>query len=442
MKFDSQLMARLQAATQQLLKDGPAASTAALRQAMAGTGAQDAPAATAPPSPHARSFKDLNPAPDYAKAPPADEGEASAAPAHDLAGFLAGLGVRLPEGVTLPPVGAAAFGKGGGFALPEGFKLPDGFELPEGLSMPNPPAMRKRTPPPAVPAGATFADASFTNHAGTRGYKLYVPSTYAGQPAPLLVMLHGCTQDPDDFAAGTRMNQVAEETGCLVLYPAQSQQANQSRCWNWFAPGDQQHGRGEPAIIAGMTQEVMRSYAVDPRRVGIAGLSAGGAMAVIVGTLYPELFHAVGVHSGLPYGAAQDLPAALQAMKAGRKAHHGRKATSPPLIVFHGDKDRTVHAVNGEQVLADALAPHGSGKPAVTQAKAPGGRRYTRAVHTAADGRVVAEHWVLHGGGHAWAGGSASGSYTDPKGPDASRELFRFLMESTDGDPVDRQPQY
>ncbi|WEF34165.1 extracellular catalytic domain type 1 short-chain-length polyhydroxyalkanoate depolymerase [Pseudoduganella chitinolytica] len=442
MKFDSQLMARLQAATQQLLKDGPAASTTALRHAMGGSAAGEAPAGTAPLSSGARTFKDLNAAPDYAHGAPAGDGDAGAAPAQDLAGFLAGLGVRLPEGVTMPAGPAGAFGKAGAFALPEGFKLPDGFELPEGLSMPSSPVMRKRTPPPPVPAGATFADASFSNHAGTRGYKLYVPSTYTGQPVPLLVMLHGCTQDPDDFAAGTRMNQVAEETGCLVLYPAQSQQANQSRCWNWFAPGDQQHGRGEPAIIAGMTQEVMRRYAVDPRRVAIAGLSAGGAMAVIVGTLYPELFRAVGVHSGLPYGAAQDLPAALQAMKAGRKAHHGRKATSPPLIVFHGDKDRTVHAVNGEQVLADALAPHGSGKPAVTQAKAAGGRRYTRSVHTAADGRVVAEHWVLHGGGHAWAGGSASGSYTDPKGPDASRELLRFLMESTGDATVDLQPQH
>jgi poly(hydroxyalkanoate) depolymerase family esterase len=462
MKFDPQLMARLQAATQQLLQNGPAASAAALRGAMAGAPAETSgPAGTADTPPTGgHAFKDLNPAPEYAKASPADAA-ASTAPAQDLAGFLAGLGVRLPEGVTMPTGGATAFGKAGAFKLPEGFKLPQGFklpegasmpegfslpegftlpeglDLPEGLSMPNTPAMRKRTPPPPLPAGATFESASFSNQAGSRGYKLYVPSTYAGKPVPLVVMLHGCTQDPDDFAAGTRMNQVAEETGCLVLYPAQSQQANQSRCWNWFAPGDQQHGRGEPAIIAGMTQEVMRRYAVDARRVGIAGLSAGGAMAVIVGTLYPELFHAVGVHSGLPYGAAQDLPAALQAMKSGRKGHHARRPTSPPLIVFHGDKDRTVHAVNGEQVLADALAPHGAGQPVTTQGKAAGGRRYTRAVHQGRDGRVVAEHWTLHGGGHAWAGGSASGSYTDPKGPDASRELVRFLLESTTDANVD-----
>ncbi|WUR11116.1 PHB depolymerase family esterase [[Empedobacter] haloabium] len=441
MKFDPQLMARLQAATQQLLKDGPAASSAALRDAMTGT----APADASRPAPTPRNFKDLNAAPDYAKPTAATDSDTGAASAPDLAGFLAGLGVRLPEGFTMPAGAAEAFGKAGAFGLqpgfklpdgvklPEGFSLPEGLDLPEGLSIPNAPAMRKRTPPPPIPEGATFESASFANHGGSRGYKLYVPSTYKdqGQPVPLVVMLHGCTQDPDDFAAGTRMNQLAEEDGFLVLYPAQSQQANQSRCWNWFAPGDQQHGRGEPAIIAGMTQEIMRRYAVDPRRVGIAGLSAGGAMAVIVGTLYPALFRAVGVHSGLPYGAAQDLPAALQAMKSGRKGQHGRRPTSPPLIVFHGDKDRTVHAINGEQVLADALAPHGAGAPVTTQAKAPGGRRYTRAVHKGRDGRVVAEHWTLHGGGHAWAGGSASGSYTDPKGPDASRELIRFLMEST-----------
>ena len=423
MKYDSPLMARLQAATQQLLKNGPLGAAATMDEA----GDPGAWAGAAP------NLKDLNEAPQYAAsgkrgfggkraappAPPADDAGNDAAPGTHpaIAAMLDKLGVKLPQGFKMPE----------GVQMPEGFKMPEGFTLPEGINLPEGPAMRKRTPPPPLPEGATFEAGTFTNHAGTRSYKLYVPSNYdAGTPMPLVVMLHGCTQDPDDFAAGTKMNLVGEESGCLVLYPAQPQSANQSRCWNWFSKNDQQRERGEPAIIAGMTRQVMTQYAVDADQVSIAGLSAGGAMAVIVGALYPELYQAVGVHSGLPFGAAHDLPAALQAMKAGAPGRKGGAATRP-VIVFHGDKDHTVAAVNAEQVLADALAPHGSGQPASETAKAPGGRKYTRDVHTSRDGTVVAEHWVLHGGGHAWAGGSPSGSYTDCKGPDASREMVRFF---------------
>jgi poly(hydroxyalkanoate) depolymerase family esterase len=433
MKYDTQLMTRLQAATQQILRNGPAASAAAMQQAFGATTSQAAD--DEPSQADASTLKDLNAAPDYARkaaqafgarraqAQPAENGaETPEAPASDLAGFLAGLGVHLPRGA----------GMGEGFKLPEGFQLPEGIELPEGLA-----PMRKRpAAPPPIPPGATFDSANFTNHGGTRAYKLYVPSTYVkGTAVPLVVMLHGCTQDPDDFAAGTKMNQIAEETGCLVLYPAQSQQANQSKCWNWFSKNDQQYERGEPAIIAGMTRDVMARYTVDPARVSIAGLSAGGAMAVIVGALYPELFQAVGVHSGLPFGAAQDLPAALQAMKQGSPGRrgHGRRPVPRPLIVFHGDKDHTVHAVNAEHVLADALAPHGAGRPVTEQGKALGGRRYTRTTHHGAGGAVLAEHWSLHGGGHAWAGGSPAGSYTDCRGPDASREMMRFFQAAAAG---------
>jgi poly(hydroxyalkanoate) depolymerase family esterase len=160
-----------------------------------------------------------------------------------------------------------------------------------------------------------FVDGSYTNDAGTRNYKLYVPSTYSGQPAPLLVMLHGCSQHPDDFALGTGMNVVAEEYGCLVVYPAQSGQANASRCWNWYNAVEQQRGQGEPAIIAGLTQDIMARHVIDPSQVYVAGLSAGGAMAAILGTLYPELYAAVGVHSGLPFAAAHDLGSAIAAMQ-------------------------------------------------------------------------------------------------------------------------------
>jgi len=275
--------------------------------------------------------------------------------------------------------------------------------------------------------GGEFIEGSYTNHAGTRNYKLYIPESYRGQAMPLLVMLHGCTQNPDDFAAGTQMNQLAEEMGCFVLYPEQNAHANHSKCWNWFNAIDQQRGQGEPSIIAGMTQQIIDTYPVKQPQVYVAGLSAGGAMAVIVGTLYPELFAAVGVHSGLPFASAQDLPSALTAMKRG--VHRAPKAGNgaQPIIVFHGDSDTTVHPMNGEQVMAQRLHHHRGARPSVQSGAVPNGYRYTQTTHTKADGTPLGEHWVVHGAGHAWSGGSASGSYTDAKGPDASREMLRFF---------------
>jgi poly(hydroxyalkanoate) depolymerase family esterase len=277
----------------------------------------------------------------------------------------------------------------------------------------------------------TFSDASFTNGAGTRSYKLYVPSSYqdkAGAPAALVVMLHGCTQDPDDFATGTQMNALAEETGCLVVYPAQSRQANSSRCWNWFNDVDQQRDRGEPSIIAGITREVMGQHNIDPAQVYVAGLSAGGAMATIMGTLYPDLYAAVGVHSGLPYASAHDLPSALAAMQGQlqRQRANGRgPAKAIPIIVFHGDADHTVHPTNGDELMVHAR--DAADAMAVEPGRVPDGHAFTRTLHKRADGKVHGEHWVIHGAGHAWSGGSARGTYTDGKGPDASREMLRFF---------------
>lgn len=273
-----------------------------------------------------------------------------------------------------------------------------------------------------------FIDGSHTNPAGTRDYKLYVPGSHAGKPVPLLVMLHGCTQDPEDFANGTGMNELAEETSCLVLYPAQSKSANPSRCWNWFNAVDQQRDQGEPSIIAGMTRAVMEQYPVDPEQVYVAGLSAGGAMATIMGTLYPDLYAAVGVHSGLPFASAHDLPSALAAMKGEfRRAQADAQLPGRPLpiIVFHGDQDTTVHPVNADELIAQGARQ--AARRAAEPGRVPDGHAYTRTVHHHEDGAVHAEHWLIHGAGHAWSGGRARGSYTDGRGPDASREMLRFF---------------
>ncbi len=271
----------------------------------------------------------------------------------------------------------------------------------------------------------SFTPGHFRSEAGARDYKLFEPAR-DGRALPLVVMLHGCTQDPDDFARGTRMNALARARGCLVLYPAQSQRANPQRCWNWFKHNHQGRGRGEPAILAGMVREVMATHGVDPARVYVAGLSAGGAMAAILGEAFPDLFAAVGVHSGLPVGAAHDAPSAFAAMKGGAAPARAAHGTPPPTIVFHGDADHTVDVVNGQRVIdASRLAP----RPGAERASTPSGVAYTRRVHVDGEGAERAEQWTIHGGGHAWSGGDPSGSYTDPRGPDASAEMLRFFLQ-------------
>jgi poly(hydroxyalkanoate) depolymerase family esterase len=288
--------------------------------------------------------------------------------------------------------------------------------------------------PETVPSGGTFLSRSYSNHAGTRPYKLYVPSSYRadGPALPLVVMLHGCTQSPDDFAAGTQMNVVAEEQSLLVAYPGQIQAANQSKCWNWFKTADQSRDQGEPSLIAGITRQIISDYRIDTKRVFVAGLSAGGAAAAIMGSTYPDLYAAVGVHSGLACGAAHDLQSALHAMKQGAaKMRPGKNARVIPTIVFHGDRDVTVNARNGDQVLAGAGAGTASDVEIGTEkGVAPAGRTYSRTLHRDRAGKIIFEHWRLHGAGHAWSGGSPAGSYTDPRGPDASREMVRFFLQA------------
>jgi len=285
-----------------------------------------------------------------------------------------------------------------------------------------------------------FCEHRFTSGAGALSYKLYVPAGLdPALPAPLLVMLHGCTQSPDDFARGTRMNALAHQHGYVVAYPAQSQKNNAGKCWNWFRSGDQQRGHGEPALIAALTSHLVDRYRLDARRVYVAGLSAGGAMAAVLGNTYPDVYAAIGVHSGLPHLAAHDLPSALAAMrKGGTGTADGRSPALPariPAIVFHGDRDATVDPCNGDAVLAQSIGSTARTAPAsgttvtVSHGSTPRGRAYTRTIHTDTAGIVVAEQWVVHGAGHAWFGGDAYGSYTDPAGPDASAQMLRFFAE-------------
>jgi poly(hydroxyalkanoate) depolymerase family esterase len=305
-------------------------------------------------------------------------------------------------------------------------------------------ALTKPTGPADQVSPGQFVSRSFTNHAGTRAYKLYVPASYAGQlgePVPVVVMLHGCTQSPDDFAAGTRMNALAEQHGFLVVYPAQAANANGSKCWNWFRAEDQDRDRGEPSLIAGITREVVASHHVDVRRVFVAGLSSGAAMAVILGATYPDLYAAVGAHSGLPYGAAHDMPSAFAAMKgstglpgmpkrSGSGAQHTAAGRGVPTIVFHGDRDHTVDARNGAEIVDQAIrgyADEAHLQASVRQGAAAAGRQYSRTVYADAANQPVVEQWVLHGAGHAWSGGSPRGSFTDMGGPDASAEMIRFF---------------
>jgi poly(hydroxyalkanoate) depolymerase family esterase len=328
-----------------------------------------------------------------------------------------------------PAIGAGALpGNPGGF---DGLPLPQHAGLLKKLRSTLSGGLRARSTGGDVvteaPTGGETRHRAYTGPGGSRAYDLYLPAGYDGQRVPLVVMLHGGTQDAEDFAAGTRMNQLADEHTFLVAYPEQSSAANPSRYWNWFRPGDQVRDTGEPAIIAGITREVMHEHDVDPARVFVAGLSAGAAMAAVMVATYPDLYAAAGVHSGLAYGSAQDIPSAFAAMKTGGQPG---PAGEVPLIVFHGDRDGTVAPVNADRLIGSRSAvTSAAARGAVAEDGETGGRRYRRTVHRAADGGVAAELWIVHGGGHAWFGGSPNGSYTDPQGPDASAEMVRFFLQ-------------
>jgi poly(hydroxyalkanoate) depolymerase family esterase len=290
---------------------------------------------------------------------------------------------------------------------------------------PVPPSDRLPTGTPAAARGR-MPEFGFSSPAGSRSYALFVPSRTTEGPRPLLVMLHGCRQTPDDFATGTRMNAYAERRGVVVAYPAQSKRANRTLCWNWFHPADQCRDRGEAAIIAELTLQLADTHGLDRKRLYLAGLSAGGAMALAVTTAYPEIYAAVGVHSGIPAGVATGLGSAMVAMRRG--SSHGSAPRTPPqlpLIVFHGDADHSVDPQNGRDIFG---APGGAREVATESPTTTDSYACTRIVRSGRDPSGDAEFWLLQGAGHAWSGGDSHGSFADPRGPSASAEMLRFFL--------------
>ncbi len=292
------------------------------------------------------------------------------------------------------------------------------------------PETRPARKAPAVPEGARFVTDSYRSASGSRDYRLYVPASGTKRPQGLILMLHGCNQTPDDFAAGTHMNTLAEKHGLVIVYPAQTSRHNAAACWNWFKPDHQARGKGEPALLASLTRKLVREHGISRDAVFVAGLSAGGAMAAILADVYPDVFSAAGIHSGLARGAAGDVLSALAVMRNGGRAPtdlgEPQQVAPARRIIFHGDNDSTVHPANATAIVVAAL-----GTPAtaakVTRSSSQG-RSYCRSDYAGPDGAIMLELWMLEGGGHAWSGGRAAGSYTDRSGPDASSQMVRFFL--------------
>jgi poly(hydroxyalkanoate) depolymerase family esterase len=320
---------------------------------------------------------------------------------------------------------------------------------------------------PTLANAGKWIGGTVTIASGSRNYQLWVPSGYdRNKPAPLVMMLHGCMQNPETFAASSGMNEIAEKNNFLVVYPEQTAAANPLKCWNWFDPKDQMRESGEPALLAAIVRQIPTSYQTDTSRVYIAGISAGGAMATVMGATYPDLFSAIGVSAGLEFKAAITVEGGLAAMKQGGPdpAQQGllafnamgasaRARRRMPVIVFHGDADPYVNPTNAEQVMQqwaktnDYLANNKinnsvTAQPALTlEGSVVGGYAYTRFIYKERTGRFVMEKWIVKGLGHAWSGSPAAGPFADPKGPNASAEMWRFFHETSSSKGRTAKPQ-
>jgi poly(hydroxyalkanoate) depolymerase family esterase len=328
-------------------------------------------------------------------------------------------------------------------------------------------------PAPRLPWSGPYL---FTSAAGRRPYFVHTPIRHEiGTPAPLVVVLHGCSQTPRGIAISTQWNDLADEHGFVVVYPGQTlaverdavvgqpqdpdpswQDGNGDHCWNWFLPGHQRRDAGEPAIIAGITGAVVADtgrWTIDPTRVYMAGMSAGGAMAVILGATYPELYAAIGVHSGLEYEAATDVVSAFQVLAGGgpdpvdrgRRAYRamGEHARVVPAFVVQGTLDLRVNPVNGDQVVSQWLETNRLASGGAVSADfaapttdtrfpepVPGGHPYRVRAWTDDRGRTIQEYWTVDGMGHAWSGGYWLGSFADPRGPSATRAMYSFFSRT------------
>jgi poly(hydroxyalkanoate) depolymerase family esterase len=315
-------------------------------------------------------------------------------------------------------------------------------------------------PPPAtLPQGRSAAAPGAGRVSGRRAL-VHVPRRLDPvTPAPLLCMLHGCTQDPITFAAATLMNDTADRHRFVVAYPGQDRGENPQGCWNWFLPEHQRRGAGEPAAIARIVRDLIETNSrctIDPGRVFVAGLSSGGAMAAILAACYPDLFAAVAVHSGLAYGSATDMASAFDVMARGggnadaqgRAAHAamGDHSRPVPSMVIHGSADPTVAPANGIHVLRQSMtanhlaAPetcdHDVARPTTSwRAEVDGGHPYTRRRWTDERGALMHELLEIGGLGHAWSGGAAGGSHTDPRGPSATEAIWTFFALTASNGP-------
>lgn len=311
----------------------------------------------------------------------------------------------------------------------DGYEAPDN-RLPFGMLIDHLAARKKSRGVVDMPVapGSSFDQHHFKCESGERTYYLFRPAATPQGIRGLVLMLHGCTQSPIDFALGTQMNDLASKHGLLVAYPEQTRTDNVSLCWNWFRPGDQRRGAGEPQLLAGLVRELQLEYRLDRQSTFAAGLSAGASMAAILGASYPEVFSAVGIHSGVDYAAAHDAASAFAAMRGQSGGARINSATSGiRTILFHGTKDAVVHPSNADALRDAALGGRATYKIR-SEAVDVNGRAATRVDYIDTAGKTQVQDWRIEGAGHLWSGGNSKGSHTDASGPHASDAMVQFFL--------------